>query len=117
MYTLNFDASTPESKERFDLIYEAFAFSSRPMKGADVRICAKIFDKLETLGQFTEEKGGRRIFIFDGEGGRIQLENVEYSLLKETLDFVEWNAYGARKAAPVMEWLASLKEDGIKLEK
>lgn len=116
MYTLNFD-TTPESKERFDLIYEALAFSTRPMKGPDLRICAKLFDKLETLGNFTEEKGGRRIFIYNNEGGDLKLENAEYNLLKETLDFVEWNAYGARKAAPVLEWLASLKEDGIKLEK
>lgn len=115
MYTINFEAT---DKEKFDLIYEAFAFSDRPMKGPDLRLCAKVFDKLETLGHFSEEKSGRRIFIFNGEAGYIRFENAEYSLLTETLDHVTWNSVGARKAAPVMEWLASIKEDNaVKLEK
>lgn len=87
------------------------------MKGADIRICAKIFDKLEVLGEFSEEKGGRRIFLYNNKGGSVRLEEVEYSLFKETLDFVEWNTVGARKAAPVLDWVASIKEDSITLEK
>lgn len=111
MRTLEF---TTDSKERYDLIYEAFVASDRPMQAGDLRVCAKIFDKLETLGKPSAERAS--IFVFE-KAGQIKLEEQEFTLLRDAMNQVRWNALGARRAAPVFEWLDSIKEDSIKLEK
>lgn len=116
MRTLHFAADEVSAK-RFDMIYEGFTFTGRAFKGSDLRLCAKIFDKLETLGEASEEKNGITIYKFAGKAGKVSLEEVEYNLLKTSLDEVSWNAAGARKAAPTMDWLSAIPEDKIALEK
>lgn len=116
MRILNF---TKDDQEKYNLIYEGFVMSGRPMKGGDLRVCAKIFDKLETLGKYSDDEKdkNRNIYVF-AKPGTVTLEEVEYNLLKASLNEVAWNALGARKAAPIMEWLDNIKEETtVKLEK
>jgi hypothetical protein len=115
MRTLEF---TKDDKGKYDLIYEGFVLTSRPMQGGDIRVVAKIFDKLETLGRYDEENSNknRNLFIFD-KPGKISFEEPEFILLKDALTKVQFNTSGARKAAPIMEWLESIPEDKVALVK
>ena len=112
MRTLTFG---PDDKEKYDLIYEAFAVTERPFKGADLRIAAKIFDKLESLGAYSTSRGNINMHVFKAPG-EIKFEEAEFSVLKESLQAVTWNAAGARKAAPVLDWIDGIKEDSAKLK-
>jgi hypothetical protein len=109
MRILNFTAN---DEEKYNLIYEGFVMSGRPMKGPDLRVCAKVFDKLETIGKYSEnEKDKNRGIHVLGKPGKVALEEVEYNLLKSALDEVAWNTLGARKAAPIMDWLVNIPEE------
>lgn len=108
MRTLQFSET---DKEKYDLIYEAFAMTERPMRGADLRVCAKVFDKLETLGKYSDSKLNRNLFVFNDIAGFIKLEEPEYNLLVDSLKNVTWNSVGARKASPIIDWLEGIKED------
>lgn len=112
MRTLNFNTTNEaDNKERYDLLYEAFAGTTRPIGGAEVRVCARIFTKFEELGKLSEEKmNGQFIYIF-GRPGIVQLEEPEFKLFKECVSSVKWNALGARKAAPILEWVEMSKEE------
>lgn len=107
MRTLKF---TEENKDAYNLIYEGFTFTERPFKGSDVRLAAKIFNKLEEIGKFSEEVRGSRVFTFAKEG-LIKLEEPEYSFMRECLNNISWNAAGARKAAPILDWFEAIKEE------
>lgn len=107
MRELKFDES---NKDAYDLIYEGITASEKTFKSGDLRTIAKVYTKLEELGK-VEEK--RPIFHFE-KAGSVLLEEVEYILLKDALEQVSWNALGARRAAPILEWLESLPDAGLK---
>lgn len=107
MRELKFDES---NKDSYDLIYEGLTATERTFRGGDLRVVAKVYTKLEILGE-VEEK--RPIYHFK-EAGSVLLEEIEYTILKESLEQVAWNALGAKRAAPVLEWLEGLPDVGLK---
>lgn len=107
MRELKFDES---NKDSYDLIYEGLTASEKIFRGGDLRVVAKIYTKLEELGE-VEEK--RPIYHFK-RAGSVLLEEIEYTLLKDALEQVSWNALGARRAAPVLSWLEVLPDAGLK---
>lgn len=109
---------TQVDKEKYDLIYEGFVYTSKPIMGPDIRLCAKVFDKLETLGKYSDnpqdkEKG---IYVFD-HAGQIFLEEPEFRFLIDCMNQTKYNAMGARRVVKVMNWLNDIKEEPLlKLE-
>src|SRR6266498_493841 len=100
MRTLTF---TEKDVEKYELIHEGLLGSEFPLKGINVRLSAKIFDKLEAIGKIKQEQNGLARYT-TVKGGMIQLEEPEFSLLIECLNNVSWNAIGARRANKVFDW-------------
>lgn len=109
MRTLYF---TKDEETKYNLLYEAFAMSDRPMRAGDLRLCAKIYDKFELIGEFSEEKRGTRLYKL-AKDGHVALEEPEFALLLDAFKQVPWTSQGARNAAPILDWLESIKEDVI----
>lgn len=103
----------PDDTEKYGILYEGFAFTEKTFRGTEIRLAAKIFTKLEELGKFKADVGGRTVFELD-KSGTVTFEEVEFSSLKTALDEVSWNSTGARRAAPILEWLDTITEDSTK---
>lgn len=91
----------------YSLIYEAL-LASEGIKATEARLFNRIMQKFEMIGHSIEEVP----FFKLTSNNKVDLEDVEYSLMRRLLDSVTFTSTGARKAAQTFEWLEHKETNG-----
>lgn len=112
MKTLIFD-----NDAKYELVYESLCTAQEGYKGAQTRVIAKVFDKMESIGILRPDSEVafrlNPLLHNDDDIGytawTIELEDAEFDLLKKAFSSTPWTGLGAKKAAPVYDWLETIK--------
>jgi hypothetical protein len=101
MKTLQFDGSQ-EAIDRFEMLYEGLAGTTRQLTYPEKRMLDKVMTKLEDAGKLRE--GGAGLYTLAHEA-EVLLEDAEALLVELCHESVPWlNGQWQRKAGRVMAW-------------
>lgn len=110
---LEFNPDSPESSERFMLLYQGFLAGGQlhdPRDGAKgmivIRREARILDKFEGISEALPDRliGEDRVL----RGELMVLEQPEFELLVKYFERAPWTTKISRKIVDVSDWLSSL---------
>lgn len=108
MRTLDFGVASGE--QIYELLYDGVVNTNKWLEApAETRIMGHILDKLESVG-VPAERGGLKTFSLrpiavDGTTSRkVELESVEYEMMRLALKEVRWTARAARLSTVALEF-------------
>lgn len=111
MRTLKF----PPGSKAFQFAHEATLAAQMKLSTQQHRTVAKLQSKFEAVGSpISKEQNGPYMVYVCPKGAKVELEEAEFSLLKEMLENTAFMPFAAKIVAGLVDLLESTKEDEVK---
>lgn len=109
MYRLQFDSTQPETKARYEILYDGLITTRRGFMGPERRVMEGIMDKFEALGE-PVERGNSATFALTKKGC-VELNEVEFKLVVDSMEYVPWASRVLREVGRTLQWLADTQPE------
>lgn len=104
MRTLKF-----EDKAFFEIIHESFFTNRDGYNIQDSRYVAKTLDKMEEVGQVSEELRGIKLYtVKEGTTPEIDVDDAEFAIIRRNIEQGKWTGAVTRTIVKLVDWLDSL---------
>lgn len=103
-------------KNRFDILYGGACVSPKGVSRTELNTFNNLMRKLEQVAKPIEgiSANAQCKFELSDEGGVVNLEETEYTLLDELHNFVKWAKSHAEMAEEAYDWFSSIPKTSIK---